>query len=539
MKNKAKVTPKISSKSRSLFHLLHGGMTAPERLIPLIIVLVTTMLFMVRLSGPPNLIDNDQERPASYILDVVKNGHWIYQTDELGDIASKPPLYTWLSAISTYLMGQGKISLLTLYLPCYLSIVGIGLLLYFCGRRSFGVYAAGLGAMVFIISPIAMKQVALARTDALFTFTVTISAFIGYWCWQRGKGWIWFWIGVSLAGLTKGPLGLLLASGGFFSFIWNKKSKAAPLNQRSISPKVLLGICVFFAIVGGWFLLAFFEGGDALYEKIIRAELMDHAVSKTYGIPGAGFILTPFYLVTRFLPWSLIGIWAIIDVFRHPAQEENARRLERFLVCWILFGCFVMALGTHQRGDLIFPMVPPLALLTGRVLEKGWPVTLKENPMIFLKGISVLAAVGITIILCYNRFVFSKQEVTYRTKALERASQNILNAGIDLKSLKYFQVPFTLQFYLNTMTYATKEEDVRAFFESDLPSCLAVSDLENLKKALGPKSPPYRVMFCWYLDNKPFLYILNNSAWSKEAESLNSSSWYFNSKTIYDEPQVR
>ena len=65
MKNKAKVTPKISSKSRSLFHLLHGGMTAPERLIPLIIVLVTTMLFMVRLSGPPNLVDNDQERPAS------------------------------------------------------------------------------------------------------------------------------------------------------------------------------------------------------------------------------------------------------------------------------------------------------------------------------------------------------------------------------------------------------------------------------------------------------------------------------------------
>src|ERR1043166_9253093 len=77
--------------------------------------LLAACIFALRLSGPPDLLDHDQERPAAYVLDVIKNGNWIAQRDLSGDISSKPPLYAWLSALTS--LACGRVSLFSLYLP--------------------------------------------------------------------------------------------------------------------------------------------------------------------------------------------------------------------------------------------------------------------------------------------------------------------------------------------------------------------------------------------------------------------------------------
>src|SRR5258707_23894 len=104
------------------------------------VAIVAALLFTLRLTAPPNLLDQDQERPASYVLDVVKNGNWLCQRDLSGDITSKPPLYTWLCAIAT--QPFGRINLFALYLPGALAGFGIGWLLFHFGRVSFGARSA-------------------------------------------------------------------------------------------------------------------------------------------------------------------------------------------------------------------------------------------------------------------------------------------------------------------------------------------------------------------------------------------------------------
>ena len=93
-------------------------------------------MFAIRLAGPPNLMDNDQERPASYVLDAVLNGHWACQVDWMGDVTSKPPLYTWLAGLAT--LPFDRISLFSLYLPAALSVAGMACLILFAGRKYFG-----------------------------------------------------------------------------------------------------------------------------------------------------------------------------------------------------------------------------------------------------------------------------------------------------------------------------------------------------------------------------------------------------------------
>lgn len=104
-------------------------------------------LFLVRLGSPSDLTDNDQERPASYVLDVVCNGHWIVQRDAVGEITSKPPLYTWLAATAS--LAAGGASRFTLYLPCGLAVLGTALLIGNAARTRFGTLAGLLGDSPF------------------------------------------------------------------------------------------------------------------------------------------------------------------------------------------------------------------------------------------------------------------------------------------------------------------------------------------------------------------------------------------------------
>ncbi|MFH0954079.1 MAG: glycosyltransferase family 39 protein [Verrucomicrobiota bacterium] len=178
-----------------------------QRLALALVLFTAAVLFAIRLAGPPNLMDNDQERPASYVLDVVKNGHWVVQHSWMGGVASKPPLYTWLAALAT--LPFERANLFSLYLPAALSVAGMALVVLLAGRRFFGPAAGLLGSMMFLLSPMMTRQIALARTDGLFALIVCLAALAGF-----GKRWTLFWVLAALATLAKGPLGVILAAGG-------------------------------------------------------------------------------------------------------------------------------------------------------------------------------------------------------------------------------------------------------------------------------------------------------------------------------------
>src|SRR5262245_44270290 len=186
-----------------------GPFAAPPWLAPVALVGLPAVLFTLRLVGPSNLLDQDQERPGTYVLDVVKNGNWICQRDLTGDITSKPPLYTWLSALAA--LAVGRVSLLALYLPGALAAWGTAWLILKSGGRYFGCRAALLGAVAAMLNSAGLKEFGLARTDGVFAFTVTAAALLAHRAWIRGNGWTWFWLAAAAATLTKGPLGVILA----------------------------------------------------------------------------------------------------------------------------------------------------------------------------------------------------------------------------------------------------------------------------------------------------------------------------------------
>ena len=469
--------------------------------VALLITALTVALFAIRITGPSDLMDKDQERPAAYVLDAVRNGNWICQRDWLGAVTSKPPLYTWLAALAS--LPTGRVSLVTLMLPAALATLGASLLVLGVGWTFFDRRAGLLAALTYLLSFVAMKQVALARTDGLFSFTVALVAMLAFRAWSTGR-WTWFWLAAAAATLTKGPLGVVLGAAGLTARWWEARS-GATLRLRG---NHVAGVVLFLVITAGWFGLAYRQVGHELVDQMLGSELVGHVVGDNKGAgPLANCYKPLLYFLARFAPWSVVACVGLVRVVRRPAAAEPERRLERFLFCWCVVGLLLFSVGAHQRGDLIFPLVPAAALLAGRELAR-WvrPVGARA----FGCGVVVVMAGGLGIDW-HNCHVQARQETcTQQTEGMRVLADQIRQQAGESLPLTHVDDPFALQFFLNTMQTAVPVERAAKLLQGDAPAFVAVRNLPALKNQMAGDDSRLQVLARWPSTGEAFVTVVGN-----------------------------
>jgi len=453
-------------------------------------------------------MDQDQERPSSYVMDAIHNGNWLCQRDLSGDITSKPPFYTWLAALFT--LSQGRISILTMYLPGALSAMGVALLVWSIGRRHFGDRAALWAAFASLLTTATVKEIGLARTDGVFTFTVTATAFIAFRCWNRGGGWTLFWLAGAIATLTKGPLGVILAGGGLLAAWWEKRTVQ---DRFPLKGSHLFGVLLFFAIAAGWLWLSYFDQGQAVLDKIIGKELVGNAVkNRKNSIPGTLFWQPPLFYLGRAAPWSLFAYWGFWRLFKNPAINPRERRFERFLFCWFFVGLTIFSISPHQRGDLLWPIMSAGALIAGREIARltaGWSI---RRIGWSLSGAVVIALVGFSF---YYGRIAANTRVVKRTVAVQKIAAEIEQAGGNEFPLTHIDTPITLQFYLYTLRPLVTAERATQLLRGLPAAFVAVNDLDALQKLRNESDPEWFTLLprdtsitnspVWIVSNRPEL----------------------------------
>jgi len=330
----------------------------------------TGLLFLVRVTGPTDLLDYSQRAPIAYALDAVHNGHWLIQRDLNGQVMAKPPVHTW--AIALLSMITGEVNRWTLSLPSGLAMLGTAWVLLWAGNQHLSRRAGLASAVLFLGCSAVLKQVTLIRTDPLFAFCCAATAVVAYECWLGRRSWIFFWLVAIFTTLTKGPLGILLGAIGLIAAIWHQGKNF----NRGTLPAHAIGIALFLLITGGWFVLANAATSGEVFERIVGQELVRHAVHVGDHHFGEHFYLPLLYFLSRFVPWSPLIFLGLAQAWK-PAFENRARlRFVRFVAFWFLGGLLIFSLAAHKRGDLIFPLLPPGALLAAIGIEpllEKWP----------------------------------------------------------------------------------------------------------------------------------------------------------------------
>lgn len=460
------------------------------------------MVFLVRVSGPSNLMDKDQERPAAYVADILLNGHWLCPHDWTGAVASKPPLSVWISALASRAVGGIHIG--TLDLPGGLGIGGAAIGVALVGRRLAGSRAGLLGAFALLFSPLALKLIALNRTDGFFLFTVGVTGYCAWHAWETGRGWTWFWLAASAATLVKGPLGLIIGGAGLLAERWERQLHPPHRLNGLWGP----GIALYLTITLGWLLAAVSVDGLAVVRKMLGAELLGHAIDPDFGPWGRGLVVAPAYLACRFLPWSAATVVGLFRVFREPAQDPRERRLERFAALWLLGGLVPIALATHQRGDLIAPLLPPAALLAGRELSR-WTTRFSDN--VVYPGTAALAIIAILGIACGYRAASRHSAVIQRSEGMRLLAARARQGMTDGEPILFVDTPYALQAHLNRLARPTTYAAAAAALRNDPAVMVAFRDLNQLRPFLGDGPIALETVAVWPESGPPWAQIVRRA----------------------------
>ena len=486
-----------------------------QALAPWFLAGLTLILFALRLAGPPDLLDFDQERPAAYALDALKNRHWFCQWDTAGAITSKPPLYTW--CVAGIALLQGGLDRFSLYAPCAIATFGVAWLLW-QARALLGARACFLAALAFVASPNSLKLVALARTDALFAFWVAAGALAAYRSWRRSQGWTWFWLAAAGATLTKGPLGILLAGLGLLAIQWEKRA-GTPLPLRGSHR---LGLLLFFVLVGGWFLLAYRQAGYLLVQKLIWQELFGHALRSTKGeIMGQGFYRPVLYFFPRFAPWSLFTAIALWRIARAPSSvAPQIRPFLRFLFCWFCGGLIIFSLSPHQRPDHLAPLIPAAALLAGWEIDRLF----QRVPTARLAAAAGATACLLVLVAGSQRprFMPSSRALAEKTRGLEILARSIREKTGPEFPLTHVDTPFAFQFFWPTHRQNVSFARAARLLQQPIPAFVMVQNRSKLNRLLSEGARPVELA-SWPQGREPFLSLWSNHPrleWPEETAVL-------------------
>jgi 4-amino-4-deoxy-L-arabinose transferase-like glycosyltransferase len=447
------------------------------------------VIYVLRLTGPTDLEADAQQRNVAYVMDAAWQGHWLVQTEVRGWLMSKPPLHTWIAGT---LALAGGVNRLTLTLPSALAVLTMTLLVYRVGRQRFGAATGAFAGLACAMAPMMARHIALVRTDALFSLTITLAAFAAYRAWERGGGWVPFWVAGAAATLTKGPLGLLLAAAGLLAWFWEKRTDPAappPLGSH------WGGVSLFLGLTLGWLLLGVYFYGYALIDKLFFDELFGQVTGMRKDItPGENYYKPALFFIVRFLPFSLFTCYGLWRVVRRPAVDASERRFERFLFVWVTVGLLLFSLGAHFRADLLVPLWPAAALLAGREM-------VRLGTHIGLRRVAAATAAAIVLLTWmvywnYHAKAMKNKEVRYSV-ATDQAGFALASSGLDLQSIQHLDTPVTLQIHLGTYRPWISENEALRLTNNSEPLLLAISSTEKYPVLFGPDSPALREVFRW------------------------------------------
>jgi hypothetical protein len=195
-------------------------------------------------------------------------------------------------------------------------------------------------------------------------------------------------------------------------------------------------------------------------------------------------------------------------IWAHPAPDDRRRRFDRFCFCWFLGGLLVFAISPHNPARLLYPVIPPAALIAGCEADR---LTRGLRPVARVVGCAVVIVIALTVFtLKYHRWDHGREHVR-RTLAILRMHDAIASrVGEDFPLTYTRDVPFALQLTFNSMRPAVTNRNAAALLRSEVPAFVLVRDATSVRRRMGHGAPPVYEIVGVSIGSTPYLSLLSN-----------------------------
>jgi 4-amino-4-deoxy-L-arabinose transferase-like glycosyltransferase len=319
--------------------------------------------------GIGTLWDNSETAYGEVAREILLTHNWVIMHLNNVPYFVQPPLYFWLGAIFSALMGPTTFAL---RLPSALATIGLCAFTGYAVARQAGTRAGAYAAAILATSLMPAIIGRLAIMDALLDLAVAVTIFFWFRALETGRD-RYFIAGAIAAGagfLAKGlvaPVVALLVIVPFYFWNRNCEPTYGPSRRAWIASTL-----VFIAIVLPWPLALFAHDRFEPLQKLIGEYTLGRYTGIVENQSGPVWYYIPV-IILGFFPWiaflAVAAVYAMRQLRDGVSQDRRIARLVRLGVAWIVMPLLFFSFAETKLPNYIALEFPALALLTALYFE--------------------------------------------------------------------------------------------------------------------------------------------------------------------------
>ncbi|HEY9162911.1 MAG TPA: glycosyltransferase family 39 protein [Desulfomonilia bacterium] len=325
----------------------------------------------------------DEPRVAEIAREMAVSGDYLIPQHSNAPFLEQPPLYYTLAALFYRIFGTsnegfGRLASVIFALAT-LAVVFYGT------RRLFSERIALLAVLIlsscFTFYEVSHKMLVdsalcLFITGALFSFILAETG-------RFKHGYKLFWIGLGLAFMSKGIIGIAIPCVAATAYyIWQGKF---PELKKIWFFQGCAAVIIFMA---AWAFVLYQRGGI----EFIRTFYLYNQLGRflNIGIYSGGHVRPFYYYFTTIwadaAPWSLILVPFFISI-------RNYTNEKKFIVSWFIAGFILLSIASTKRGLYILPLLPAMAVMAALWMEHVITEASSRTDKVFFWIIIILVSV--------------------------------------------------------------------------------------------------------------------------------------------------
>lgn len=339
----------------------------------LFIILPIILVRFISLGLYP-LFDTTEARYGEIARIMFETGNWVTpQFDYNIPFWGKPPLHTWVSALSFSLFGINEFAArLPHFLTGLLCLISVHhfVKIHFLSNTAYKtslILATTLGFLV---------ATAMVMTDSLLLLAITLAMISFYHCYYKKSYFagMLFFVALVIGMLAKGPVSIVLI--GIPLVLWSLHTKQFWSAIKCLP--WISGLILFITFTTPWYLLAeqstpgflkYFIWGEHVQRFLVSGWQGDLYGSAHQEAKGTIWL---FWLAVAF-PWSFIAIWlafkhlkASIANKQSIEQDKMNRNTRLYFVYWLLAPMLLFTLAGNILPAYVLPSLPALAIVVAK-----------------------------------------------------------------------------------------------------------------------------------------------------------------------------
>ncbi|MDD3722596.1 MAG: glycosyltransferase family 39 protein [Lutibacter sp.] len=319
---------------------------------------VVLLLLLVHLEVPNITIM--EARNFISAREMAQDNHWILTTMNGEARYQKPPLPTWLTAVSGMLFGINNV--FALRLPAALMVLFSGFCIYYLSLSLKLSKIQSLNNSLILVTSFYIFAIIIEAPWDIFAHGFMLAGLYFLFLFFEEKNVLWknallaaFFVGLSI--MSKGPVSLyalflpfLISYGIVFKFK-NLKVRFLPL----------MAFLILFIAVGGWWFLYVRLADPKAFLEIATRETENWS---SYNIKA-------FYYYWNFFIQS--GLWAIPAfislLYPYLIKRVEHKKAYQFSFWWTIAAVILLSLIPEKKARYLVPALIPLALNTGFYIQ--------------------------------------------------------------------------------------------------------------------------------------------------------------------------